>query len=51
LVQGAKNHAIFMLDPQGRIVSWNPGAEHIKKATGKRRFWAGISRYSTPKMM
>jgi PAS domain-containing protein len=51
LVQGAKNHAIFMLDPQARIVSWNPGAEHIKKATGKRRFWAGISRYSTPKMM
>ena len=30
LVQGVKNYAIFMLDPQGRVVSWNPGAEHIK---------------------
>src|SRR5919107_1704874 len=30
LVKGVKNYAIFMLDPQGRIVSWNPGADHIK---------------------
>ena len=30
LVKGVKNYAIFMLDPQGRVVSWNPGAEHIK---------------------
>jgi PAS domain S-box-containing protein len=30
LVQGAKNHAIFMLDPQGRVVSWNTDAESIK---------------------
>ena len=31
LVKGIKNYyAIFMLDPQGRVVSWNPGAEHIK---------------------
>jgi len=30
LVKGAKNYAIFMLDPQGRVVSWNTGAKHIK---------------------
>jgi PAS domain S-box-containing protein len=30
LVQGAKNYAIFMLDPQGRVVSWNTDAESIK---------------------
>jgi PAS domain S-box-containing protein len=24
------DYAIFMLDPQGRVVSWNAGAEHIK---------------------
>jgi PAS domain S-box-containing protein len=30
LVQGAKNYAIFMLDPQGRVVTWNTDAEHIK---------------------
>jgi PAS domain S-box-containing protein len=29
LVDGVKDHAIFMLDPQGRIVSWNAGAERI----------------------
>src|SRR5262245_5383794 len=30
LVEGVKDYAIFMLDPQGRVVSWNPGAERIK---------------------
>src|SRR5215470_13106270 len=30
LVEGVKEYAIFMLDAQGRVVSWNPGAEWIK---------------------
>ena len=30
LVEGVKDYAIFMLDPTGRIVSWNPGVERIK---------------------
>jgi PAS domain S-box-containing protein len=30
LVDGAKDYAIFMLDPDGRVTSWNPGAERIK---------------------
>jgi len=30
LVDGAKDYAIFMLDPDGRVASWNPGAERIK---------------------
>src|SRR5437773_509878 len=30
LVDGAQDYAIFMLDPQGYITSWNPGAERIK---------------------
>ncbi|GEM_PF-1007651 len=25
-----KDYAIFMLDPQGKILTWNAGAEHIK---------------------
>ncbi|WP_019139760.1 sensor domain-containing protein [Noviherbaspirillum massiliense] len=29
LVEGATDYAIFMMDPQGRIVSWNSGAERI----------------------
>ncbi len=30
LVQGIVDYAIYMLDPQGHVVSWNPGAERIK---------------------
>jgi PAS domain S-box-containing protein len=30
LVDGVKDYAIFMLDSDGHIVSWNTGAEHIK---------------------
>ena len=29
LVEGVKDYAIFMLDPEGRITSWNSGAEGI----------------------
>ncbi len=31
LVEGTKDHAIFLLDPTGRVTSWNPGAERIKQ--------------------
>jgi PAS domain S-box-containing protein len=30
LIEGVKDYAIFMLDPSGIIVSWNPGAERLK---------------------
>ena len=30
LVASVKDYAIFMLDPQGRVSSWNEGAERIK---------------------
>ena len=30
LVQGVKDYAIFMLDPDGRIASWNEGAQRLK---------------------
>ncbi|MCC8250419.1 PAS domain-containing sensor histidine kinase [Saccharothrix luteola] len=30
LVQGVIDYAIFMLDPTGRVISWNAGAERIK---------------------
>jgi PAS domain S-box-containing protein len=29
LVSGVKDYAIFMLDPEGNISSWNPGAELV----------------------
>ncbi|HEX2725788.1 MAG TPA: PAS domain S-box protein [Beijerinckiaceae bacterium] len=30
LVNGVTDYALYMLDPQGRITSWNSGAERIK---------------------
>lgn len=30
IVEGARDYAIFMLDPLGRVITWNPGAERIK---------------------
>jgi PAS domain S-box-containing protein len=30
LVEGVQDYAIFSLDPDGRVVSWNAGAERIK---------------------
>jgi PAS domain S-box-containing protein len=30
LVQGVQDHAIYMLDPEGNVVSWNEGAARIK---------------------
>jgi PAS domain S-box-containing protein len=30
LVQEVEEYAIFLLDPEGQVVSWNPGAQRIK---------------------
>jgi PAS domain S-box-containing protein len=30
LVEGSRDYAIFMLDPQGYVETWNPGAEYLK---------------------
>ncbi len=30
LVDGAKDHAIYLLDPDGRVMSWNSGAQIMK---------------------
>jgi PAS domain S-box-containing protein len=31
IVEGVKDYAIFMLDPQGRVATWNQGAERTKQ--------------------
>jgi PAS domain S-box-containing protein len=33
LIQGVKDYAIYALDPGGRIITWNEGAERIKGYT------------------
>jgi len=30
LVESVKDYAIFLLDPEGRVSTWNQGAERIK---------------------
>lgn len=35
LVQGVKDYAIFMLDPNGKISTWNAGAQRIKGYTAE----------------
>ena len=30
LIEAVKDYAVFMLDTQGRVASWNPGAQRIK---------------------
>jgi len=33
LIEGVYDYAIYMLDPTGRILTWNPGAQRIKQYT------------------
>jgi PAS domain S-box-containing protein len=45
LVEGAKDYAIFLLDPQGYVVSWNPGAERIKQYQAREIIGQHFSRF------
>ena len=36
LVEAVKDYAIFMLDPNGRVVTWNAGAQRIKGYEARR---------------
>jgi PAS domain S-box-containing protein len=48
LVEGTKDYAIFMLDPTGRIASWNPGAERIKQYRAEEIVGQHFSRFYPP---
>jgi PAS domain S-box-containing protein len=47
LIQGVVDYAIYMLDPKGYVVSWNPGAERIKGYTADEIVGAHFSRFYT----
>ena len=47
LVQSVLDYAIFMLDPTGKIVSWNPGAERIKGYAAQDIIGQHFSRFYT----
>ena len=48
LVDAVIDYAIYMLDPDGRVVSWNPGAERIKGYTADEIVGQHFSRFYTP---
>ncbi len=48
LVEGTREYAIFMLDPQGNIISWNPGAQRIKGNTAEEIIGQHFSRFYPP---
>lgn len=47
LVQGIKDHAIYMLDRTGRITNWNAGAEQIKGYGAEEIIGEHFSRFYT----
>jgi PAS domain S-box-containing protein len=48
LVSGVVDYAIYMLDTEGYIVSWNPGAERIKGYSGSEAIGKHFSMFYTP---
>ena len=48
LVQGVRDYAIYMLDPDGRITNWNAGAAAIKGYWADEIVGQHFSRFYTP---
>jgi PAS domain S-box-containing protein len=48
LLDGIKNYAIFMMDTQGRVLSWNAGAERIKGYTSDQIIGHNFSCFFPP---
>ncbi|MBX0295679.1 PAS domain S-box protein [Haloarcula nitratireducens] len=47
LVQAVDEYAIFMLDPDGRVVTWNEGAERIKGCSREAAIGRHVSTFYT----
>ena len=48
LIEGVKDYAILMLDPQGMVASWNAGAERIKGYRASEILGQHFSRFYSP---
>jgi PAS domain S-box-containing protein len=51
LVEGAQDYAIFTLDPQGYITTWNSGARHIKGYTAEEIIGKHVSCFYPPEIV
>ena len=49
LVQSVVDYAIYMLDPDGNVVSWNAGAERIKGYRADEIIGKHFSVFFTPR--
>ncbi len=47
MVDGVRDYAIYVIDPQGHIKTWNPGAQRIKGYTEDEIVGAHFSRFFT----
>jgi PAS domain S-box-containing protein len=48
LVDAVTDYAIYMLDPSGRVASWNPGAQRLKGYTASEILGQHFSKFYTP---
>jgi PAS domain S-box-containing protein len=51
LVEGVKDYGIFMLDVNGRIISWNAGAERMKGYSAKEIIGRHFSVFYPPELI
>jgi PAS domain S-box-containing protein len=51
LVEGVQDYAIYLLDPRGRVASWNTGAERIKGYSANEIIGQHFSRFYTPEQL
>src|ERR1700733_10395272 len=51
LVEGIRDYAIFMLDPNGVVISWNAGAERIKGYAPAEIIGRHFSTFYTPEAL
>jgi PAS domain S-box-containing protein len=48
IVEGVREYAIFMLDPSGRVATWNAGAERIQGYRAKEIIGSHFSKFYPP---
>ena len=48
LVEGVTDYAIYLIDPGGRVTTWNPGAQRIKGYRAEEIIGQNFSRFYTP---
>src|ERR1700726_2804551 len=51
LVESVRDHAIFMLDPDGHVLTWNAGAERFKGYRAPEIIGQHFSRFYPPEAL